>query len=212
MIRLVITILASLLVAGLACAEPHRLSSNSSIEFDLPSDRWQVSSEPPQLAIDAMYVDLVHMKKNKGESYDPEKLRAMAVKFMQVNNLYIYNEQTEAYLMVSLSPYSEKSGKPDAAAVKKSAQWAVDAIAEHAEVDDLSGYTATVEPVEIPGIAFSRQIDADHPLFGEPHHFIGIIGYSHPYWVFLYYNDKKKDEKDLVEMRQILSSIRISHL
>ncbi len=189
-------------------ADSQRLPSNTSIHYDLPSSRWQVSSEPPKLAIDAMYADLVHGKKKKGEDFDPEELRQKAVGYMQVNNLYIYNELTEAYLMVSISPFSETAGPPDRKAVRRSAEWAANAIGEHADVNDLSPFGMLLADIEIPGLKYAVQIDTDYPLFGEAHHFIGIIGFSHPYWVFLYYNDKVRERRDLEEMRGILASIR----
>lgn len=193
-------------------AEPQRLSSNTLIHYELPGDKWQVSSTPPQLAIDAMYADLVFGKKQKGEDYDPEKLRQMATKFVQINNLYIYNEESEAYLMISISPFDEKHGPPKKKHIKKSAKWAVDAILEHADVSDLSSFTSSTSFIEVPGMNYAARIDADYPMFGEPHHFIGIIGYSHPYWVFMYYNDKLKDSDDLKEMKNIISSIKFDRM
>ena len=203
-----ILFLALLLFSASSMADSQRLISNTLFKFELPSNRWQVSAEPPALAIDAMYADLVFGKNQKGEDFDPEKLRQMATKFVQINNLYIYNEESEAYLMISISPFDEKNGPPKKKHIKNSAKWAVDAILEHADVSDLSSFTSSTSFIEIPGMNYAARIDADYPMFGEPHHFIGIIGYAHPYWVFMYYNDKLEDSYDLKEMKKIISSIK----
>jgi hypothetical protein len=206
-------ILALLLFAPTwVSAEDTRLVSNTLFQYELPSDRWQVSQQAPQLAIDAMYVDLVHGKEKKGEAYDPEKLMAMAKKFLNTNNLYIYNAETEAYLMVSIAPFEEDAGIPGKKSVKTSAKWAAEAIAEHAEVEDLSSYNMSVEMIDRPGMKHAAKVDSNYPLFGEPHHFIGIIGYSHPYWVFMYYNDKVKQPQDLEEMRKLLASVKFDKI
>ncbi len=208
----ILMLISLLLIPACSFAEGTRLISNTLLRYELPSDRWQVATEAPQLAIDAMYDDLVFGKKQKGEDFDPEKLRTMAVKFVQTNNLYIYNEQTEAYLMISISSYNEETGPPGKKAILGSAQWAVDAISEHADVKDLSPYKSSIERVDIPGMKYAVKVDSNYPLFGEPHHFIGIIGYSHPYWAFLYYNDKVKNTQDLTEMRRLLDSIKFDKM
>ncbi|PLY02181.1 MAG: hypothetical protein C0623_04130 [Desulfuromonas sp.] len=205
-----IFLLSLLMMPMISTAETTRLPSDTFFNYQLPGANWQASTEPPQLAIDAMYVDLVHGKEKKGEVYDPEKLRTMSVEFLKTNNLYIYNEDTEAYLMVSISPYNEKEGIPTKRQIKSSAKWALNAITEHAEVSDLSSYSSSVEDIDVEGMKYAAKIDANYPLFGDPHHFTGIIGYSHPYWVFLYYNDKLKREQDLVEMKRLLNSIEFS--
>lgn len=193
-------------------AEETRLVSNTLFQYELPSDRWQVSQQAPQLAIDAMYVDLVHGKEKKGESYDPEKLKEMAEKFLKTNNLYIFNPATEAYLMVSIAPFKEEAGIPGKKNIRASAKWAAEAIAEHAEIENLSTYNTSVEMIEIPGVKFAAKVDSNYPLFGERHHFIGIIGYSHPYWVFIYYNDKLKQSQDLSEMKKLLDSFKFDKM
>jgi hypothetical protein len=193
-------------------ADETRLVSNTLFQYELPSNRWQVSQQAPQLAIDAMYVDLVHGKEKKDESYDPEKLKKMAEKFLNTNNLYIFNAETEAYLMVSIAPFKEESGIPGKKSIRASAKWAAEAIAEHAEVENLSKYNMSVEMIEIPGVKYAAKVDSNYPLFGEPHHFIGIIGYSHPYWVFIYYNDKLKQSQDLPEMKKLLDSFKFDKM
>lgn len=211
MIRnLFILLVLLIFIPQLASAQTTILASNSALNFELPSDRWEVSVDPPELAIEAMLVDMAHDKKKKGEEIDLVTLRALSEKFMKVNNLFIYNPATEAYLMVSLSPQNRAESRPTEKSIQASVHWAVDALDDHAEVEDLNSYQTVVQSVVIPGVEYATQITSSAPLFGDSHNFIGVIGYSYPHWVFLYYNDKARDSKDLFEMEQIIKSIELT--
>ncbi len=100
--------------------EPTRLPSNYMINYELPSNRWEVSADAPELAIKAMMVDMAHDKKKKGELVDMVKLRDSVEQFIKANNLFIYNSATEAYLMISLSPISRAGGVPSEGAIENS--------------------------------------------------------------------------------------------
>lgn len=205
-------LLAMLLIVapGLVCADQIRLPGNTVFNYELPSSRWQASTETPELAVAAMVVDMAHDKQKKGEPVDFEMLREKARKFLAVNNFYIFNPDTEAYLMVSFSPLKRSDGPLTPDAVQQSVRWTVTALGDHAEVEDLGAYSTSVETVEISGTEYAQQIFSDNPLFGEPHNFIGVIGYTYPYWVFMFYNDKADDPEDLSEMKAILNSVALS--
>jgi hypothetical protein len=156
-----------------------------------------------------MLVDMVHDKKKKREEVDMVTLRALSEEFIKVNDLFIYNQATEAYLMISLSPYGREENPPTEKAIQASARWAVEALKEHAEVEDFSSYQTIVQGVEISGVEYATQVVSNNPLFGELHNFIGVIGFAYPHWVFMYYNDKAKDPEDLSEMQQIIQSVEL---
>ena len=198
-----------LLIPSFASGQTARLPGNYMINFTLPSDRWEVSVDAPALAIEAMMVDMAHDKKKKGEEVDMVKIRELSQEFIKINDLFIYNQATEAYLMISLSPHGREESPPTEKTIRSSVRWTVEALDEHAEVEDLNSYQTIVHSGEISGVEYATQIVSNNPLFGEPHNFIGVIGYAYPYWVFLYYNDKAKDPKDLSEMQQIIKSVEL---
>jgi len=174
--------------------------------LELPSARWLVSTEPPEAAIQAMMDDIVYETEKKGKQVDRATLREKSIAYLKTNNLFVFNPQTAAYLMVSLS---EAKTPPSPDAVKASAEWALEAIIEHAEVMGGHGFVSSLKEVALPGATLAYRIDTDYPLRKAPHNFIGIIGYADPSWVFIYYNDKAEDPADLQEMRQIFSSLRL---
>jgi hypothetical protein len=211
MMRYSYLIFALLILAPqLTFAQGIRLPSDTVLNFDLPSSRWEVSTEAPELAIEAMVVDMVKYREKDGKEFDRAELTKKAEKLIKVNNLYIYNKATEAYLMVSFSPHGRAESPLNKAAIDYSVDWSIDALNDHADVEDISGYKTIVEEVEIPGIEYAQQITSDNPLFGDPHNFIGVIGYNYPYWIFMFYNDKAKDPKDFKEMQQIIKSIKLA--
>jgi hypothetical protein len=194
----------------LSIAQSVRLPSDTVINFTLPSDRWDVSVEAPELAIEAMVADMVYGRQRNGISFDRKELLEKAKKLIKVNNLFIYNTETEAYLMVSFSPHGQREKPLSKKHIRRSVEWTVEALDDHAGVSELASSQTTVEPVEIPGVEYAQQVTSNNPLFGDPHKFIGIIGYAYPYWVFMYYNDKVKDSTDYSEMQQILKSIKLT--
>ena len=62
----------------LSIAQSIRLPSDTVINFTLPSDRWDVSVEAPELAIEAMVADMVYGRQTNGISFDRKELLEMA--------------------------------------------------------------------------------------------------------------------------------------
>ncbi len=109
MIRYICLLTISLMFCPLlSIAQSIRLPSDTVINFTLPSDRWDVSVEAPELAIEAMVADMVYGRQRNGISFDRKELLEKAKKLIKVNNLFIYNAGTEAYLMVSFSPHGQR--------------------------------------------------------------------------------------------------------
>jgi hypothetical protein len=211
MIRYICLLTISLMFCPLlSIAQSIRLPSDTVINFTLPSDRWDVSVEAPELAIEAMVADMVYGRQTNGISFDRKELLERAKNLIKVNNLFIYNAGTEAYLMASFSPHGQREKPLSKKLIQRSVRWTVEALDDHAGVSDLALSQTTVEPVEIPGIEYAQQITSNNPLFGNPHKFTGIVGYAYPYWIFIYYNDKVKDSTDYSEMQQILKSIKLT--
>jgi len=202
-----------LLVIGLmlhpltSLAADYPLAADRNISFTLPSARWQVSSDPPESAIQAMMDDIAYETEKKGQKVDRTILREKAIEYARTNNLFVHDPMTDAYLMISISK-AEKT--PKAATVKSSAEWTMNEILENAELEGTGGYERSLKKVELSGLPVAYRIEANYPLHHAPHNFIGIIGFGEPYWVFLYYNDKAQDPDDLREMRLLLDSVSLS--
>ena len=194
----------------LSFAQSIRMPSDTVINFTLPSDLWDVSVDAPNAAIEAMVAHMVYDREKNGVKFDIEELRATAKKLNKVNNLFIYNAGTEAYLLFSFSPHSRSEKPLSEKLIRNSVKWTIGALDDNAGVSDLNSYQTTVEPVEIPGIEYAQQVTSNNPLFGDPHKFIGVIGYAYPYWVFLYYNEKVKNSTDFPEMQQVIKSIKLT--
>lgn len=207
-------IVKRLLVVGLilllpfaAQAADFQLAQDRSISFDLPSARWQVSSNPPEVAIQAMMDDVVYETEKKGQKVDYGTLREKSTEYVKTNNLFVFNPNSSAYLMISIS---EAKSAPSKKAVQASTDWAMEAIVEHSGVKDDGQYFSEVEEMDLPGASVAYRIVTNYPLRQQPHNFVGIIGYAKPCWVFLYYNDKADSLTDLREMMDLLSTVRLN--
>jgi hypothetical protein len=203
---LLLTVLVLLLVPQAVLAAEYRLSADLAITFELPSERWQVVSEAPESAIQAMIDDMLHEAKVAGKQVDTSRLRSTAEKSLQINDLYVYNPETAAYLMVSISPTESGEEPPTRATVKASVDWTVEAIKDNSDVES-GTYRFDVEKLKLPGATYAYLLDSDSPLHGAAHNFLGIIGFVETNWVFLYYNDKAENSKDVEEMRKLLESV-----
>jgi len=206
MIRILL-VLGLLLHPLAVLATDHPLADDRSITFNLPSERWEVSTEPPESAIRAMMADMAYETEKKGVEVDRTALREKAVTYARTNNLFVHDPKTSAYLMISISRTKEP---PKDETVRASADWALNEIVENAGEKETRGFGSRLKKVQLPGLQVAYQIEADYPLRGAPHNFIGIIGFADPYWVFLYYNDQAQDPEDLREMRLLLASVSLA--
>jgi hypothetical protein len=199
-------VLVLLLIPWAGLAAEYRLAADLALDFELPSERWQVVIEAPESAIQAMVDDMLHEAVVAGKPIDHARLRSTAVKSLQTNNLYVYNLQSSAYLMISISPTEPGEKPPGNKTIKASVDWTVDAIKENSEVES-GAYRFDVEQLKLSGATSAYLLDTDCPLHGAAHNFLGIIGYAKPYWVFLYYNDKAANPTDVAEMRKLFASV-----
>jgi hypothetical protein len=204
--RILLTVLVLLLAPWAGLAAEYRLATDLALAFELPSERWQVTGETPESAIQAMIDDMLHEAEVAGKPVDQARLRSTAVKSLQPNDLYVYNPETSAYLMISISPTDPPGQPPSAKTVKASVDWTVDAIKENSDVES-GAFRFDAEKFNLPGATHTYLLDTDCPLHGAAHNFLGIIGYVKPYWVFLYYNDKAADPADVAEMRKLFASV-----
>jgi hypothetical protein len=212
MIKCLAGLFLTLLLPSLAVAAGYPLVPTKAY-FDLPSERWQVSSEPPEAAIQAMMDDSLIDARQKGKEVDRAKLRAKALRYVSMNELFVVNPATSAFLMIDLSPLKDGEKAPDQKLITASLEAALEELKGQTNQPDQLKHE--IHPVKIPGLQYGMRLDADFQSFADPedltktrpHHFTGIIGYCAPYWVFFYYNDKKLDPRDQVEMDQLLASL-----
>lgn len=190
---LLILLIAMLMWAPTAGAASFQIAKDLMLELELPSQRWQTATAPPD--------QIVRLVAGGEGPALLEKTRRM----LAANELYVWNPATHAYLMVDVSPLKEGEAAPSDRQVMLSARYAASAL--EAEEGVAAVRHSTIE-TSLNGVRMAYRLDAKYSKQGQPHRFAGLIGFSQPYWVYLYYNDPMTEELDFVEMENILKSIR----
>ena len=206
MIRLMLTMIALLAMAGTVAADEAKLVDNCSLSYTLPSGQWQASTDPPEAAIDAMVEEMEEDAASKGRTVDPDKLRQTAARNLRSNELFIFNPASTAWLMVDVSPLEPKEEAPTPAMVETSLEYSRQELAATADEGTFKGELASAE---VSGLLFASRLDATYLKDGKPDNFIGIIGFANPYWVYLFYNGSGNPTEN-AEMEKMLAGIELS--
>lgn len=188
-----VLLITMLMWAHTAGAASFQIAKDLMLELELPSQRWQTATVSPD--------QIVRMVAGGEGPALLEKTRRM----LAANELYVWNPASHAYLMVDVSPLKEGEAAPSTRQVMLSARYAGSAL--EAE-EGVSTVRHSVSETSLTGVRIAYRLDAKYSKQGQPHRFAGLIGFSQPYWVYLYYNDPMTDDADFVEMESILKSIR----
>ncbi|MCP3176964.1 hypothetical protein MJO47_07585 [Desulfuromonas sp. KJ2020] len=173
------------------------------LHVELPGDHWQVSDSPPEPLVQETAAHLRQEMLRKAGKEDPAEV---ARDILSVNELFIVNAESGAWLAVDFSALREGEPAPGRRAVKRSAAFAGQALQGE---EGLSDVKHDVEKIRIPGAQYAYQLEATYRRHDEPVLFCGVIGFADRHWFYLYYTDFKRNPEDYREMKEILRSIRL---
>ena len=204
-------IVCLLLVLGSPCAaagpETLTLADGTSLQFTLPAGGWIFSRTPPDFLVRERVADLGGELAARGQSTPPEQVEKLARARLQENEGFVYQPQSESYLLIDFSPLAAGEKPPGPADIAASARAAAEMLSQE------EGMTEAVthkRRITFPGMTEAWRLDASYRLNGAPRRFIGIIGFRDPYWVFLYYTDKGVNTADRTQMEALLDGARIA--
>ena len=204
-------ILCLLLVLGSPCAaagpEVLTLADGTSLQFSLPAGGWIFSRTPPDFLVRDRAADLGDELAAKGQSPSPDQVEKLARQRLKENEGFVYQPQSESYLLIDFSPLAAGERPPGPAGIAASARAAAEMLGQE------EGTTEAVTDqrrITFPGMTEAWRLDARYRLNGTPRRFIGIIGFRAPYWVFLYYTDKGVNAADPTRMEALLKGARIA--
>lgn len=191
MVKKLILTLAVLLMSGTAFGASFELSPGLTVDLDLNRDRWQVASEPPEQVV-------LQVAGNPGPA-SLEKAR----RILSVNELFIWSETSGSFLMIDISPQKEGEGLPSMRAIEISTDYAGQALMAEDGVTDVD-YDRS--KVTIAGIDKACLLTANFQKEELPRKFLGVVGFSKPYWIYLYYNDRLENGRDFADMEKIIKT------
>lgn len=191
MMKKLILTLAILLVSGTAFGANFELAPGLTVDLDLDPERWQVAAEPPEQVI-------LQVAGNSGPA-SVEKAR----RILSFNELFIWSETSGSFLMIDISPQKEGENPPSMKAIKISTDYAGQALMAEDGVTDVD---YDISKVRINGIDKSCLLTADFQKGERPRKFLGVVGFTKPYWVYLYYNDQLENSSDFAEMEKMIKT------
>lgn len=203
--NLVLGLAFVLFLVGAVRAEIIEIVPGLRVNLELGSSEWSASPTPPAFLVDEMTEHLAH-EVPVGQSVDAERLRDMVIKRLAANELFIFNPASGAHLEVDVSPLREDEREPSKGAVADSARFAGQSLVEEEGVGNVEWKT---RKVSIPGAKASYRLDASYTFHGGPRRFVGIVGFSAPYWFYLYFTDPLKTPADAAVVDTLIERLAI---
>lgn len=197
-----------------ACTFSHRpepthylpVGTDLELAMTLPNVSWQLSTEAPPFVAQKMIEHLRQELSAAGHRMDEQRLLRLARQRLSVNEGFVANETSNAYLMIDFSPLRQPDADPSWDDLYGSAYGALLALENEAGISHLE---SDISALRVAGGHKAWRIEARYLLDGQAHLFIGIIGYKTPYRFYFYYNDFLRLAQDRRDMEQILNSMRL---
>jgi hypothetical protein len=182
------------------------VDENVKLEMVLSDSRWEVSRQPPASLVDYITDHLRAELAGSGKQLNENQLVQLANKRLSINEAFVLNPATGAYLMVDFSRLPEDAPPPERGDIYASADGAGLVLANEEGVSEVS---ADVRSTRVSGSRLAYRTDIRYRMHGEPRRFIGIIGCTASHRFYLYYTDFLKDPVDIEMMERMLRSSRI---
>lgn len=189
-----------------AMAETAQVMPGLALEFSLPSDRWTLSKRAPEFLVEELAGRLGEGMLKKARKAGITNAKDAARKMLSANELFIYNEDSGAHLDVDFSAIGADEKPPSKRTVAYSARSAGESLVGE---EGLSDVTHKTKKVRVEGARNAYRLDAGFRRLGDKIRFVGVIGFTDPYWFFFYYTDHLKDQRDLNDMERILKSLKL---
>ena len=193
--------------ANFALAASYEVRPGVEVNFSPPPSHWQISKEPPDFLIEEhtghLGPEQLDAARQAGLNTAEDAVRRM----LSGNDLYLYNPQNGAHLIIDFSPLREGEVAPRARTLKTSARYAAEGLGDE---EGFEAVNSRVGKTRIAGARHAYRIDADFLKHGEPTSFIGIVTFALDHWVYLYYTGPQSAVVDSKVINEVLGSFRIA--
>lgn len=188
-----------------ALAQVHELRPGLTVVIPELSEPWIATREAPPSMVEHIAEHLQTDAAAKGRTITLEQAMPLARQRLAANELVIFNQKTEAHLLISFSPIEKGERKPSRKTVARSAQIAAGGVTDEGW-SDVADRHATAR---VKGAQHAQYFEISYKEEGEPQLFMGIVGFADPYWFWLYANDHLKNPEDRPVLERILREIEI---
>lgn len=197
------------LLPVMVLAEPFDVAPGKVLHLDLTGDRWEASVNPPEFLIEERVAGLSNNMLARMKKAGITDKRSAAMKMLGSNELFVFNKASGAHLEVDFSAIKADESIPSRTTIRSSADFAGQALSGEESYRDVN---YQVKEISIHGLKYAYRLDASYLRNEKPGRFLGIIGYTEPYWVFFYYTDSMVDSDDFTQMENLIQSLVIENL
>lgn len=198
-----------LILLSASCARPPEpaqlvlVTPEYYLGMDLSDERWVIRKKAPEFLIDEMAEHLGHEMEKTHPKITHAQLRKASEKRLKVDELFIFNPQSHARLVIDFSALREGESPPSRKTIATSADLAGKGLVNEEGVTHVGYKTSRAR---VFGASSAYRLEADYKHHDEQLKLIGIVGFADPYWFYFYYTDPLNDLGDLVSMEKLLES------
>jgi hypothetical protein len=141
----------------------------------------------------------------QGKTLTAERAQAAALQRLQTNELFVFNTESEAHLLISFEALREGEKAPSAKAIVQSAKYAAEGVADEGWTDVSERHAGTA----VKGAQLAQWFEIGYSHEGQRSVFMGIVGFAKPFWFWLYANDHQRNPEDRAVLEKLLREIEI---
>lgn len=200
---LLLTIL--MLLPLTAAAESYEIKTGLKLTLPDLSAPWTVSREPAPALLEHMAEHMQEDAARQGKTITAEQANTAALKRLQTNELFVYNTESAAHLLISFEKLREGEKAPSAKTVALSAKYAAEGVADEGWTDVTERHAVTA----VKGAQLAQWFEIGYSHEGQRSVFMGIVGFANPYWFWFYANDHMHNQGDRAVLEKLLREIEI---
>jgi hypothetical protein len=188
-----------------AAAEVYELKPGLKVALPEVPAPWTVSREPVPALVEHIAEHLQEEAAEKGRALPQEQAQTAARQRLQANELFVFNQESGAHLLVSFEALREGEKAPSAKAIAQSAKYAAEGVTDEGWTDVTERQAATA----VKGAQLAQWFEIGYTHEGQRSVFMGIVGFARPYWFWLYANDHQRSPDDRAVLEKLLRELEI---
>ena len=171
---------------------------------ELPAS-WQVSREASPAMVEHLTEHVREEAAEKGKALTDAQALELARKRLESEELFLFNPHSGAHVQISFTALEKDEQPPSRKSVALSAKYAASGVGDE-------GWQVTGErhrEVAIAGAQTAQRFEIDFTHDDEAGHFVGVVGFAHPYWFWIYATDHGKDPTDQGVIDSLMTQVRL---
>lgn len=171
---------------------------------DLPAV-WKVTDKAPMDLVEHIAEHIQEEMAHAGKKLSDEQALKMAKKRLEAEELFLFNPKTEAHVTISIDAMGADEKAPTQADVKLSANYAASGVGEEGWENLKVRYISQ----KVPGADVAQRFEIDFTHEGEKGQFVGLVGFSNPFWFWVYATDHGGNPADKQTINAIVDGFKV---